>query len=463
MRHSVIIALALVLQTSLAEEYTVAPKPFKTETALEAVFLPSQSHGISVAPKEWSDFVITSLVEQGSKVKKGDVLIGIETSDLDKAISKEEESISLGRLKLAQNQRELGQLKITTPRALETHARQEKESAVDLEWYRSIEQARETEQAKQNVIRAEFYLSAAKEELAQLLKMYNEDNKTEETEEIILKRARHHVAHCEFALKSAKINAERQLNTIIPRTLKTKELAAQEARIAHADAKLRLPKTLQIKTAEVDKASREHEESIQKLADLKADRAMMKITAPCDGIVYYGEIKNGAWNSAAATKALKIGGKLPAHSTLLSIIPSDATLALHAATAENKTGNLDQGARGYATTLSAPYRNIPVSITSLATHPHTDGTFHTILEPSLTEGVQISPGMKANVRIITNRADQALKIPVDYLSNTDDGGHSIQLKLADGKTAERKVTIGKSNEQWAVITEGLEPGQVIVK
>lgn len=468
MRYPLLVTLAFTLQAATAEEktaeeYTVEPKAFEVETTLEAVFLPDDSHAIRIAPDSWTDFTITSLLEHGTKVKKGDILIGIDTRKLDKDIADKEKSIALSQLKLARTRHELEQLKITTPRSLEAKARAEKEAAEKLEHYTSTEHAIDIENAKRRVKSAEFYLSAEQEELQQLLKMYEEDSKTEETEEIILKRARHHVDRAEFNLKSAKISSEWQLGTTIPRKLKTMQREAQDARIAHADAKQNLPRALQIKQQETDKAAKDLEQEVEKLAKLKADRAMMNITAPAEGIIYYGEIKNGQWQAASAAKVLKIGKKLPAHTTLMSLIASGTALQLYSQAAEKDLGALDSGASGYAITKLNSYRSFPVTISSIASLPDTGGSFPTILKADLPDGLTVAPGTKATAKIITNKIDQALKIPSEYLSNTSDGGHTVKVKLADGKTADRKVTISASNDKWAVVTAGLEKDQVIVK
>ena len=293
--------------------------------------------------------------------------------------------------------------------------------------------------------------------------MYGEDDKSGVTEEIILKRARHYVDRAEFALKSAKISAQRQLSTTIPRNLKSKQLAAQNARIDNTAAKQKLPHALKIKQQEAEKASKDHQQKTEELSKLKADRAMMDITAPVDGIVYYGEIKEGRWNPAAAAKALKIGSKIPANSCLMNIIPANTSLELYALASEKHLATLNKGSTGYATTELNRFQSFPVTISHIASHPNTDGTFLTSLKATLPENLAVVPGIKASVMIITNKMDQALIIPTDYLTHTDDGGYSVNVKLADGKTAERKVTIGISNNENAIVNKGLEKGQVIVK
>ena len=109
------------------------------------------------------------------------------------------------------------------------------------------------------------------------------------------------------------------------------------------------------------------------------------------------------------------------------------------------------------------YRSIPVSISSLATYPKTDRTYHVALKPTLGKADKIVPGMKATIQIQGQKFDKALVVPANFLNRQSDGSYSVKLKLANGKTDNRAVTIGASNKDSAVITKGIEKGQVIVR
>ncbi|MFK7910171.1 MAG: hypothetical protein AB8F34_06160 [Akkermansiaceae bacterium] len=446
-----------------AEEYTVAEKPFHTETKLNAIFLPTKSVAISIKPEVWTDYTITMLASQGAVVKKGDTLIGIETKQIDKQIAEAEKSRASAALTLAAAKHELAQLEITTPQSLEALERGEKQAAEELKWYTEIGHAKQIEETKRSVTSAQLRLDYQKEELKQLLKMYGEDQKTEETEEIILKRTRNFVDQAEFSLKSAKIEADWALGTLIPRKLKAMKRTARDAKLANTSAKEKLPRELKLKQLAVAKAERDDKKSIENLAKLKADRSLMKITAPANGVVYYGSMDHGRWNSAAAVKALKIGGKLPAKTTLMTFVPAGATLELAAFAAEANLSTLATDAKGFAITSLNPYRNIPVSISKLAAYPETDGTYAVMLSPTLNKTEKIVPGMKATIKINAQKIDKALTVPANYLTNQPDGSYTVKLKLADGKSEDRKVAIGASNKDTVVITKGLEKGQVIMK
>ncbi|MGB1873961.1 MAG: HlyD family efflux transporter periplasmic adaptor subunit [Akkermansiaceae bacterium] len=462
MRHF-ILCIILCLPNLAAEDYTVEPGKFSVVTPLEATFLPSDSVAVKINPEEWTDFTITSLVEHGSNVSKGSSLIDIDSRALDKKISALEQSVQLGELELAQKKQDLQQLEITTPRSLEAFARGERETAEDLQHYISTHQALEVERAQRSITRAEFSLASQEEELGQLLKMYDEDGKTEETEEIILKRARYYVEYAKFSLESARKEADWELKTEIPRRLEAKKRAAENARIANAEAQQKLPRELNIKQQETAKAIKDHEEEKDKLAKLRADRAMMDIKAPTDGIVYYGEIKEGKWIPDAAAKLLQVGSKLRAHTTLMTIIPKSTQVELYALASEDQLSSISSGATGYATAKKSPLKSFPVKVSSVASYPSTKGTYLTRLAVELPADTVVAPGTKANVKIITHSMDQALLVPLDYVKTEDNGDHTVQVKLADGNTSTRSVTVGVANEKSAVITGGIEQGQVLVK
>ncbi len=466
MCRSLLLCLTPVIAlTSLsqADEYTVEPKPFKVETTLNAVFLPAQSQPILIKPEKWTDFTVTGLVAQGAVVKKGDRLISIDTRQLDDQIAATEQARQSDALTLAQAKHDLAQLEITTPRSLAAYARNEIEDAENLKWYTEIGHPIEIEQTHRSVKRAELALAYQAEELKQLMRMYGEDNKTEETEEIILTRTRNSVDRAQFALKATKIDAAQALKTTIPRKLKSLQLAAENSRISNSSAQQTLPRTLAQKRIAVAKAIHDDNEAIKNLAQMKADRAMMEITAPADGVVYYGSMEHGRWSPTAAVKVLKVGGKLPADVTLMTFIPAQTPLTLSAFTEENKLSALTPKATGYAITNLDRYQSFPVTLTGIGSHPEADGSFHATLTATIPATLKVVPGMKATIRIISQSVDKALKIPASYLSRADDGSYTVKVKLADGKSADRSVTVGPSNKEWVVVTKGLEKDQVIIK
>ena len=92
------------------------------------------------------------------------------------------------------------ELEQSTPLSLASRKRSKEQSEEDLAYFEKTDRTHREKAAKQNLKRSTDYLSYAKEELEQLQKMYAADDLTEETEEIILTRAKNSVASAQFRM-----------------------------------------------------------------------------------------------------------------------------------------------------------------------------------------------------------------------------------------------------------------------
>ena len=69
-------------------------------------------------------------------------------------------------------------------------------------------------------------------------------------------------------------------------------------------------------------------------------------------------------------------------------------------------------------------------------------------------------GSIASVAISTDDATRALAVPTSAI-RAGEGGHTVTV-LEDGTASEVEVTVGAVGAEWTEITDGLEPGQVVV-
>jgi hypothetical protein len=209
----------------------------------------------------------------------------------------------------------------TSPLKLESARRLKRQSAEDLAQFEKIGRGLKEKSATYNLKGAEQRLEGAKEELTQLEKMYKADDLTEETEEIILKRQRFAVEFAQFGLESARQNAEQSLKTSIPREYETLKNLKRDQELALTLAEQTLPKALEKKKLDLEKAKRDSKKSEKKLADLKRDLELATVRAPMDGIVYYGACENGKWvTGGAMTKKLLPSGKLTANEVFMTVV-----------------------------------------------------------------------------------------------------------------------------------------------
>ena len=123
---------------------------------------------------------------------------------------------------------------------------------------------------------------------------------TEETEDIILQRAKNDVDRSEFLTEQARERHERSTKLDIPRNAEFQAHSLRQALLTWEESRLALASQLQKQKLELEKMQFDHEKAADKLAELKRDREMLTVTAPANGVVHYGRSQNGNWITASA-------------------------------------------------------------------------------------------------------------------------------------------------------------------
>ena len=169
--------------------HEVKRERLKIEVNLSGVFESDQMWPISLRPESWSAFTVVKAVPHGKKVQKGETLVQLDMSKIDEQLQDLEGTMQTNRLTLQLAESALELFKKTLPMDLESAARSKRISDEDLNYFLKVGRAFSEASAEFSLKNSQQSLEYAEEELKQLEKMYNADDLTEETEEIILKRA----------------------------------------------------------------------------------------------------------------------------------------------------------------------------------------------------------------------------------------------------------------------------------
>lgn len=449
-----------LLSSPLVAEQVVEPAPFEVEIPFSAKFLPENATVYELQPEAWSDFQIKSLAAQGSQVKKDDVLIEFESEKFQKHFESVQSQAVQKKLTLEQAREDLADLEVETPRLLaraKLSAERETENRL---YFENTERALSEAAAKQSLARAERALGSAEEELKQLLKMYEEDNLVEETEEIILKNQRASVENARVNLTATQEKTARTLEVHLPRKQEDWERSQESLVLAYQSAQSTLPRKLALKKIEVADLEREVAALEKSVEDLSKDKALLILKAPSDGVVYYGAMADGKWLTDSAVKFMKIGGKVPAYEPFLSLVPKDAPLVLEAFVAQKTRLALAPGLKGTLTVSGLDEKVFPVTLKNFAQFSGVDGKYRVSLDSEVPNS--IVPGMIAKVVLIAHQKGAALSIPRSFVKKQADGTHSVRVKLADGKDEWRPVELGAVSGDQVEITKGLEADQVVL-
>jgi len=444
-----------------AGEITIKSEPLESTISVDVTFIPSEATIIRIEPKQWSSFKIEELVDHGAVVKKEDPLLTFDREDYQKHLAESKETAKARKIVLAKAERELADLKVTTPQSLEGLKLAHDRAKESLDDFTKSGRALSEEDARERLESAKRSLSYYEEELKQLLKMYEEDGTTEETEEIILKRQRAALKSAQFSLKKAEKNSAWTLEKIIPRKAVDLQRAFDAALLAYETGNENLPRTLEEKTLSVAKAQRDDAEADKKLAELEADGRFFSVTAPADGTIYYGKIDDRSWSLGDSGKYLVKDGSAPAKAALMSLIPDGTPLALHGSVGQSDRLQIPAVAKGTAEVKGLENSAYPVEVTSLDNAPNSAGMFNLAMKIDLPQDSPIVTGMKAKVKLVTYRNEEAISVPKTAVV-TKDGKSTVRIKMADGQDEIREVEIGRTVADKIEILKGLEVDQVIL-
>ena len=453
---------ALIAAASHASEITVEQKPFVIEKSISAVALPAgDSLLIQLDPKVWANFSITKIAPHGSKVEKGDVLVSFDTEDIDKKLVDARRALESGNLALQQAELDNKILQETSPNKLESLRRAASIAAEENTYFTKVRRKASEESASQALKRSEQILGNQREELRQLTKMYQADDVTEETEEIILVRQQDAVAAAEFALRMEVLDHKRTLEVSLPREAKSLADAERDTAITLKKAEVEIPRSIEQAKLQLEALKTSNQRAKEELADLEADRTQFEFKAPADGIFYHGPIDKGRWTPGKVTEVLVLHGRPPVHSAFATFVPGNSKLSLIAFLDDATARSLKPELAGVAFLAGREDVEIPVKLASLAAAPGADGTYRADFSVTWPKEPTPAAGATAQVRLISYQQPAALAVPNKALSFTP-AGWTVEVKLADGKTERRPIKRGRVSNDETEIVSGLEVGQVIV-
>lgn len=364
---------------------------------------------------------IISVVPEGTIVKKGDLLVELDSSTLRENVTKQQIAVLASQATLAQSQANLETAKLTLQEYKEGKFEEEKKGIEN-----DIYTARETVRTQEDNL---FYYKRLLE------RGYVTDSKVEADL---------------FELEKAKKNheiAELKLSVLNKYTYQ-KNIVQYEADIATKQAKVESD----TKSFELDKERLEH---------LETQLNLCRILAPQDGQVIYYMPRWGGDEDL-----IKEGKKVYERQILLRLPdPSQMQVKGLVNEANIRLVKVDQTATIRLEAFPNQVFNGVVKIVNDYPEPgHWMGgamskeymTTIIILNPP--EGIK--PGLTAEAKILVNEIPDALVLPVQSIFSY--GGKTYVVSYKDGKWDKLEVKTGPTNDKEVVILEGLEENDSVV-
>lgn len=451
----------LIAAASHAAEVTIEQRPFSIDRSFNAVVLPiGEVVLIRVSPEKWAEFEILNITDHGSRVAKGDVLINFDAENIDLKLADARRALEIGTLQLQQAELDQKHLVQTAPDRLEALKRAADIAKEENTYFTEVRRKATEESASQALKRSEQILGNQREELRQLSKMYEADDVTEETEEIILVRQQDAVASAEFALRMEKLDHKRTLDVSLPREAKRLADSERDTTIALNKAEQDIPRSIELGKTKLAELATAQQRAKDDLADLEKDRKLFEIKAPADGTFYHGALDDGRWTTSKLVESLIPHGRPAVNTAFATFLPAVTPLQLVSFVDDATARSLQLDLTGIATLGGREDVQIPIKLAKLASLPEPDGTYRADFSATWPE-LPVAAGVTAKVRIVCYQQAAAIVIPSKALA-FGPTGWTVEVKLADGKTERREVKTGRISGDETEILSGLEAGQVIL-
>lgn len=350
-------------------------KPEKKELKLTGAFVAEEVTEIILRPETWSSWKVKEAVAHGTQVAAEDVLIEFDRKEIERKIEDSRRSQYAAGLSLKLAEEEMDFAEETYPMERKILERTSEHAKDDLTYYLEVTLPNSIESAKRSLQNTKYSLEYQQEELDQLEKMYKADELTEETEEIILLRARRDVERLKYYVEQAEERTKHTLDVSIPRE-KVQKVEQTEKTLLENDKNLA--------TQEIDKRRKQHDLEQQQIAydraaenleELVKDQNLMTVKSPTAGIVYYGQDTRGKWTQVATLgKQLRPGGSVSTNQVIMSIVNPES-MSLLIDVPEDKLKDLSVGTEGHVTPKAFPDLKIPAKIASISLVPISPGTF----------------------------------------------------------------------------------------
>jgi|GEM_PF-301389 len=436
----------------------------KIEKTYTATLQPRDPVEIRLEAKTWSSFQVKEVVDHGQQVRQGDVLVRFDTEDIDRAIADQERSVRSTEQSLKDAERLLALMEKTVPFDLATVERNLKITKEDTERYFSKERDLLIRNYEMNLKAAEWSLESAREELRQLEKMYKADDLVEETEEFILKRQRQAVERAEFYYQLEKDRYERFHSMDLARRDEDARRDLELASFIAERSRINLPSMLIQQRMSVEQMRTDLERAKDRLAKLRADRALFEIKSPCDGVVYYGQFNRGEWSGASSLQnKLRPGGSVSKGDVIMTVVH------LPPATVRFKVGEedlrwMEPGREGTFKPTALPDLAIPAAVTEVDRIPIAPNQFEVLAELDIPKKpLPLAPAMGGKLRFFVYVREDALVVPAKAVFAEDLNPEERYVYVVKGDAHEKRpVKVGEQVGDKIEILSGLKEGEEIL-
>lgn len=409
---------------------------------------------------------LVRVVEENTRVKAGDVVAEFETSDLLLKIEDYRMNVEQIKKDLAIAREERRMLLSTNAADLRTAHDNVTAAEDNYKQYLRLEGPRDSDSRKLSVSDAEQALEDAETELAKLTAEYDSTVFATEEEETAAKRkvtaAKQKVDSLKTKLSSAQLDRKLFKRHTYPNKLRDLRNRLAQARLAYRKEQVRTQSLLAQKDNAINRLEislRKNEEQLERHLSWVP---MMKLIAPVDGLVTYGDPDAPPWRKPE----VKVGMDGRRNQVIITI-PDMSSVVVNAILPEVYRSRVERGNLAYITPdAAAGQARYTGKLETIASLPEKldmwDESSPKIYRTTLTidrQDASLLSGMSVQVEVVSKTLRNVIYVPVEAVFE-ENGSLFVYLKTS-GAPEKRTIRTGESGGSAVEILEGLEEGDEV--
>lgn len=454
-------------KANLPETILPTKKTIRNTVILKGFIEDPDAITVSIDTQNWGDLRVNNPPKHGKEVKKGEEILSLDLEKIrtnlqflshDLNILDIDKEILMAEIKLAE---ELAPLQKAEMDRLEDYARE------DYKRYNNVYLPFDKRSAAMSLKYYEESLAYAAEELKQLKKMYEADDLTEETEEIILQRAQNQYDRAKFSLEAARIRNEDTVKVKIPRGKTATEANFNRENLSLQTIRKINPAELNRKKLEGKKMVEERKQFAFNKAKIERDlKIMYPIKSPSNGVLFWGTFDRGKWSGGSTFKTkLRKGGLLKPYEDFVTICPTNRVRA-RLNLPEKNLHQVKIGHEAELKLISADDSKIPSSIKSISKTPVLPGVFDLTADIVLPKGfIPPVPGSACSLECVTYHRIDAITLPSSVIHSepSDPEAKYVYILNKNEKTQKKPIEVGKRSGDYVEILSGIRMSMKVLK
>jgi HlyD family secretion protein len=405
---------------------------------------------------------IISIVAEGTYVKKGELLVELDSSELKDRVNQQEVLYQNSEFAFVQAKENLSiQTNLIASQIKEAELRVEFAKS-DLAKYDEGDAPQQINTATNNIIIRAEQLQRAQDKLdwTQKLQEKGYASKSElEADSLSLKQTK-------IGLEQAQEDLRLMIKYDQPKNRRKLQSALEQAEME--EVRLRQRTSAQISQAESDLKTRQRalELTLEKLNQLKEQLENSKIKAPQDGLVVYASSNFGGGGGGGGQILIEEGAQIRQRQEIIKL-PDVSQMLVEIRVHESHVLQVRPGLDAYVTVDSIPDQRFKAKVRKVAVLPNSQDRFFNpnlkvystdvLIEDELPD---LKPGVSARAEIIVTNLVGALTVPLQSVT-TVKGKQVCYVQNGTGVNAV-PVIVGNFNDQFIEIKSGIKEGDRVM-